>query len=550
MAGEATFPLATLPAPEPAGDLSLDAVGQYGAVRLFLDRAIDVRPDFALTRVNVRAVARICRDLDGIPLALELAAARVRSMSADAIAGHLTDRFALLKGGDPTALPRQQTLRATIDWSYDLLAPAERALLQRLSVFAGGFAFDAAEAVGASDDIASSDVLDALGHLVDRSLVAFDAQTERYRLLETVRQYAQERLAESGEEAVTRDRHLAFYVALAERAGPGMSGPRQTSWRTRLDAEHENILLAFGRARCAPEGGLAGLRLIHGLSQWLGWGYIELWRQVTQQALANPEAQHDCIARCRALYIASQPAYLAGHYEEAFALAQSSVRIARACGNPLELGEALYRLGIAAIAVDRCVDAREHLVEGLALARQAGNSFLTSALSGGLGELYSHQDQLELAESAYLEGLALLHGDAENTMNALNNLARNAIALHAKAKALRYLREAVAAAGSRYTAQSSQSLMRNCSGLAALRKEWTLAIRFSGAAEATRERHGLSDDHVDARFHARDMAPAREALGASAAAEALAAGRAMDVDAALREAEAWLDALPPDEQPP
>ncbi len=146
-----------------------------------LDRAIDARPDFALTRENAAAVARICRDLDGIPLALELAAARVRSMSVDAIVGHLTDRFTLLKGGDQTALPRQQTLRATIDWSYDLLAPPERALLQRLSVFAGGFALDAAEAVGAGDDVASADVLDALGHLVDKSLVAFDAQNERYR---------------------------------------------------------------------------------------------------------------------------------------------------------------------------------------------------------------------------------------------------------------------------------------------------------------------------------------------------------------------------------
>ena len=188
-------------------------------MQLFLDRAIDARPDFALTRENAAAVARICRDLDGIPLALELAAARVRSMSVDAIAGHLTDRFALLKGGDRTALPRQQTLRATIDWSYDLLAPPERALLQRLSVFAGGFALDAAEAVGAGDDVAPRDVLDLLGHLVDKSLVAFDAQTERYRLLETVRQYALERLAESGDEARTRDRHLGFYVALAERAG-------------------------------------------------------------------------------------------------------------------------------------------------------------------------------------------------------------------------------------------------------------------------------------------------------------------------------------------
>ncbi|MBK7743509.1 MAG: hypothetical protein IPI40_07365 [Betaproteobacteria bacterium] len=145
-------------------------------MRLFLERAIDARPDFALTRENAAAVARICHDLDGIPLAIELAAARARSMSVDTIAAHLTDRFALLKGRDRTALPRQQTLRAAIDWSYDLLAPPERTLLQRLSVFAGGFAFDAAEVVGAGDDTDPSDVLDLLGQLVDKSLVAFDGR--------------------------------------------------------------------------------------------------------------------------------------------------------------------------------------------------------------------------------------------------------------------------------------------------------------------------------------------------------------------------------------
>ena len=220
-----------------------------------LDRAIDARPDFALTRENAAAVARICRDLDGIPLAIELAAARVRSMSVDAIAGHLTDRFALLKGGDRTALPRQQTLRAAIDWSYDLLAPPERALLQRLSVFAGGFTFDAAEAVGAGDDVAPRDVLDALGHLVDKSLVVFDAQVERYKLLETVRQYALERLAESGDEA-DEPRPASRVLRRARRARTtGTERPEAGGLGTRLDAERENILLAFAHARQRPRGG-------------------------------------------------------------------------------------------------------------------------------------------------------------------------------------------------------------------------------------------------------------------------------------------------------
>ena len=213
-------------------------------------------------------------------------------------------------------------------------------------------------------------------------------------------------------------------------------------------------------------------------------------------------------------------------------------------------GEALYRLGVAAIAVGRSADAREHLVEGLALARQAGDRVLISSISGGLGELYSQQDQLELAEPAYLEALALLHDDAENMAVALTNLARNAIALRAEAKAVRYLREAVAAAGAQYTVSSGQAFLRNCAGLAALRGEWTFALRLSGAADSHQEQHGIPGDFVDARFHARAMAPAREALDAAAADAAFAAGRAMSSDTALREAEAWLDALPPDEPAP
>ncbi|MEO8751858.1 MAG: winged helix-turn-helix domain-containing protein [Casimicrobiaceae bacterium] len=541
VSGEAAFPLATLPAPDPRGEFSVDALSEYAAVRLFFDRAIAARPDFTLTRQNAAAVANICRDLDGIPLALELAAARVRAMSAEAIAGHLTDRFRLLKSGDVTVLPRQQTLRATIDWSYDLLAPPERALFLRLSVFAGSFALDAAEAVGTGNAMASRDVLDVLSRLVDKSLVAFDAENDRYRLLETVRQYALERLAEPGDEA--RDRHLEFYVALAQRAGQGMYGARQTHWRNRLDAERENILLAFEHARRAPGGGPAALRMIHGLGQWLGWNHLELWHRVELEALAHPDAQEENLDRVRALYIAAQAAYLTGRYDESFTLVQDSVRIARACGDPAELAEALYRLGIVAMAVDRSADAHGHLAEGLALARQVGDRALLASLSGGMGEFYSQQGQLELADQHYLEFLDGSRDDVENTMVALTNLARNAIALRAEAKAVRYLRETVAA-GTPCSAMMIQAFLRNFAGLAALREEWAFALRLSGSADAHRKQHGPWGEFVDERFYALSIAPARARLGNQAAEAALAMGHALSCDVALREAESWLDSLP------
>ncbi len=542
VSGEAAFPLPPLPAPDTRSGLSPDALQEFASVQLFLERAIDVRPDFALTQENAATVGRICRDLDGIPLALELAAARVRAMSPEAIAGHLTDRFRLLKSGDRTILPRQQTLRATIDWSYDLLAPPERSLLRRLSVFAGGFMLDAAEVVGAGDDVALSDVLDLLGHLVDKSLVAFDGQQERYRLLETVRQYALERLAESGDEADTRDRHLGFHVALAEDAGRELDDPKQTTWRARLDAERENILLAFARMRGTPGGGAAGLRMVHSLLGWFVLRDVELWLGVTRQALAHPDAQREDVTRCRALYVAATMSTATGRYEDAFALAQSSVGIARACGDALELAEALCRLAIAAMALDRAADAREQLVEALALARRIGDRRLLAALPAVLGELYSQQDQFEPAEAAYLEALAGFRGSTVDEVVVLCNLARNAIALRVEAKAVQYLREIVAIAEGTYEIPVVLPVLWNCAGLAALRGEWEQALRLDGAAKEFQEKHNLFDS-VDARFHARSMSTAREAVGTDPADAAFAAGRAMGSDTAIREAEVWLGAL-------
>ena len=545
VSGEATFPLAPLAAPDAAHPLVPDALCEFAAVRLFVARATEARPDFALTPRNAAAVARICRDLDGIPLALELAAARVRTMAVEAIVAHLADRFALLKGGDPTALPRQQTLRATIDWSYDLLAPPERALLQRLAVFAGGFVLDAAEAVGAGDDVSAGDVLDLLGHLVDKSLVAFDPQTERYKLLETVRQYAAERLAASGEEAQVRDRHLGYYAALADRAGPGLAGPEHEHWHARLDAESENILRAFVHARVAPGGGPTGLAMVYGFNRWFWWNRLDLWYRVATDALAHPDAQNATTARSRALYIASSIAYITGRYADAFALAETSVAIARECGDSQALSEALYNLGIAAIAVDRPDDARAHFEEGLALARKAGDTTAIAMALGGLGELHAQQDRHALAEAAYLEALAN-SGDPESTLITIGNLARTAIALRAEAKAVRYLRDGMAKSGPHCSQMAAQMALANCAGIAALRGEWALAIRMSGAVEAHNARCGLLGDFVDARIHALHMAPARDALGVEVAAANFAAGRALDSDAALAEVAAWLATLPGD----
>ena len=203
-----------------------------------------------LTEQNAGAVTEICRRLDGIPLAIELAAARVRVLSVEQIAARLDDRFRLLTGGSRTAMPRQQTLQAAMDWSYDLLSDGERSLLRRLSVFMGGWDLEAAEAICLSEGIEDLDVLDLLSRLVDKSLVVVEQPTSqeaagrakiRYRLLETVRQYASGKLMEAGETELVRDSHLDYFLRLAEETEPKMFGPQAKVGLDRLEGEHDNL---------------------------------------------------------------------------------------------------------------------------------------------------------------------------------------------------------------------------------------------------------------------------------------------------------------------
>ena len=245
--GELSWHVPSLSLPDPKKLPEPEALTQYEAVRLFIDRAMLVNSHFTVTKDNAPAIAQICFRLDGIPLALELAAARVRMLSVDQISSRLDDRFRLLTGGARTALPRQQTLRAAIDWSYDLLSENERLLLRRLAVFAGGWTLELAEQTCSDETIDQYEVMDMLGKLVDKSLVAvYESVTgTRYRILETVRQYAREKLFESGEGERMRDQHLKVFVELAEQAEPEVRSHNQLFWLNRLDEELENLRAAL-----------------------------------------------------------------------------------------------------------------------------------------------------------------------------------------------------------------------------------------------------------------------------------------------------------------
>ena len=313
LAGETAWRVPSLTVPDVADTQhapDVADVARYAAVRLFADRAAAVQPEFVLTDENAAAVAQICARLDGIPLAIELAAARVRVLPPRQLLERLDDRFRILTGGSRTALERHQTLRAAVDWSYDLLTEPERALFARLAVFAGGWTLEAAEQVGAGEGIESPEVLDLLTRLADQSLVVAQEQpdgTARYRLLESLRQYGRDKLAARAEAPAVRDRHLAHFLALAERADPGLYGPDAPAWIERLEVEHDNLRAALDWALgpAAGQGQAArGLRLAGALEYF--W-FLRVHRREglarLQQALAHTDDAPSA-ARAQALYSA------------------------------------------------------------------------------------------------------------------------------------------------------------------------------------------------------------------------------------------------------
>ena len=422
IAGETVFRVPSLAVPElreapdstgapPAAGLSSPAaLARYPAVRLFVERAQTALPGFELTSTNGPAVAQICRRLDGIPLAIELAAARVRVLTAEQIAARLGDRFRLLTGGSRTAVPRQQTLRALIDWSWELLSEPECMLLRRLSVFAGGWTLDAAERVGGDPDgsagrdpasessVPAENVLDVLSQLVNKSLVVVE-QTQgteaRYRLLETIRQYARDKLLEVGEAAEVRDRHLQFYLAYAEAAEPYLVGPEMLAWLDRLETEHDNLRAALAWA-LERDADLA-LRLAGAIGLfWDRRAYTtegQRWLRSTLDRIDEVPPVEGEAARGRVAATAKSLVRLGllemdqGHNTAARSTLERGVRLARAAGDPQV--EA-FGLGLLALtsAVEGDLLAALATVEACeTLCREHGYTWqrvLPLALRGGL----------------------------------------------------------------------------------------------------------------------------------------------------------------------
>ena len=424
IAGEQTYRVPSLSLPPASARATPQVISQYEAVSLFVERALSVQSTFAVTNGNAPALANLCVRLDGIPLALELAAVRVRSLSIEEIDGRLDDRFHLLTRGSRTALPRHQTLRALVDWSYDLLTDQEKVLLSRLSVFAGGWTLAAAEYICAGDPIDEADVFDLLTSLVDKSLIAAERQEQqtRHRLLETVRQYALDRLAENGGSAAVRQRHQAFFVTLAEEAELQMRGPDQALWLDRLEKEHDNL-----RAALSWRADESSLRIAGAL--WRFWamrGYFSEGRAWMTSVLAGADAQARTAARAKALNGAGSLAYRQGDYVRANELFEESLSLCRELGDKPGIATALYNMGSVACEQGDYTAARNLIEESLALRRAAGDKWGIATSLINLGHVACEQGEHVVARALHQESLAIQRelGDTWGIASSLINLGR------------------------------------------------------------------------------------------------------------------------------
>jgi non-specific serine/threonine protein kinase len=581
--GETAWRVPPLATPPTLPVLGRDSLKGYEAVQLFVDRASASRRDFTLTTLNAPAVVRICRWLDGLPLAIELAAACLGTLPVEVVAARLQDCFHLLTGGSRTALPRQRTLRATMDWSYDLLPQAEQALLRHLSVFAGGWTLEAAEAICQEEMCDQGDRLtpppayamqDLLAGLTLRSLVHTVEQGMglRYRLLETVRQYAREKLHASGEAGTLQKRHRRWFLKQVERARAGMRTPERATWLNRLEDDIDNLRAALAGSGTEPDDAeevlgvaepLAHFCLLRGYQsegrQWLAAALTQPGTPATRAGalnaagtLANEQGEYDVAS---ALYAESLALYgelgdaqgkarlfinlgtvskFQGDLEQARARYEAGLEIVRTFEDTTLLALVLNNLGSVAIDLGDNARAAAVLEESLALKRRAGNPDGLIVTLINLGEVARALGDLDRAISLGEEALSLACGinARRHTAHAYYNLALAARARgtydHAATSFQASLRIEQELGNKRQIA----SILEGVAALATIWGEIQTAGQLFGAAELLREQLGAPMPPADRPTYDQDTATVRTLLGSEGAA-VWAAGRALPLEAAI-----------------
>lgn len=492
--GESQYRVATLQVPSADSVPGSDAVARFSAIRLFIERARSVDPEFRVDATRMQLVSDICRRVDGIPLAIELAAARLRTMPIESIHAQLDQRFELLTEGWRTAHPRQQTLRALVDWSYDLLDDPERAVFRRLATFAGGFTLRAAESVCAGTAIKRQDVPGTVSGLFEKSLLAVipRAPEVRYSMLDTLREYSAEQLRLAGEEKATHERHLAHFVALAEEAEPMLYGPLQESWLQRLERDHDNLRVALERTARSPETAVEGLRLAGALGgYWWMHGYLSEGRHWLSTLLAaTPDAPASI--RAKALHACASIANGQSDRAAAWRYHEQGLEASRTAADPRGVANALLGMGYwiilndqelretARVQFDECLQLFRELDElrGMAMALN-GLALVALAYGPDLATARRrHQDALDVFVAA---------GDRHGAGYAITGLGYDALLDgdrdEAQARYLEGLRLARELGDRRGIAESLDGL----AGVAALGDDPVRAARLWGVAKRIRD---------------------------------------------------------------
>ncbi len=589
VAGEVSYRVPSLSVPDSKHLPSLERLASLDAIRLFVERAATARPGFALTAQNAPAIALICKRLDGIPLAIELAASRVKVLSVEQIATRLDDRFRLLTGGSRTALPRQQTLRAMIDWSYSLLSEPERILFRRLAVFVSGWTLEAAEVVCSGDRIEAPAVLDLLARLVDKSLVMTEelAGETRYRRLETIRQYSREKFADTDEVETVRDRHLEFYVQLSEIAEEHVQRRETNLWTRRLEAEQDNL-------RAALEWGLArnidsAIRIVGALKLfWTAGGQAAEGFRWTQQALERVEAiapleGADAPGRLRAkakalcglafaylsqgdnergqlvaeqsialyrqganvdqhglgyaLIVLAQAHYFLGRRAEAEVLLKESITLAHATGDVFIAIWALSILvRVMAVLYGDLDMARSYAEEGIRLSRAAGIHYLASVMSYNLGLIAAHHKDAVEARLRFEEAIIAFResGAHFNVILAKSDLAHLERNLGNFAPALELYRETIVAFRDMSQRGAVAHQLECFAFIAIAQNQFDRALRLLGAAEAWREQGGTPMTPDEQIEYQKQVEVVREQTDSELFTKTWAEGRALTMEQAIQ----------------
>ncbi len=580
--GEMVYEVPSLALPKSQHLTLTNLLMEYEGIRLFVERACAVKSDFTLTEQNAAAVLQICQRLDGISLALELAAARAKLLSVEDIAERLNDRFNLLTQGSRTALPRHQTLRAAIDWSHDLLTEPEHILFRRLAIFAGGFTLEAAEAVTAGDDVSKSQVTDLLGQLINKSLVTVEARSgyadanTRYGMLETIREYAREKLDESGETERVRQRHRDFFIAFAEQAEPKLKGAEQFEWLDRLEVEHDNWRAAWD---CAIEREIElALRLASALLDfWLMRGNPGEGRAWLAQLLERTNQWAQTAKRAHTLGVAGQLAYSQRDFAAAHSLLAEALAIARRSDDKREIAFALlclgrtahrqhddraaqavteecltiyqglqdqwgiamtiYLLAAVAAAEGHYAEAEERYMQSLAKFQELGDKLRAGYVLNGLGELARLLGDYERAGKFYEQDIEILKERRSPVALVTPSVNRAWVALHGgdyhKAKAL--FEESLRLSNEYGNKNGTTISLAGFASVLEMTGKPEQAARLFGAVESLLEGIGMAGrmDPSDQKEFDHYVAAVRAQLDEAAVAKAWAEGRAMTLEQAV-----------------